>query len=121
MGMTSVATLAAAASAIANFASTAPLPLSPPPSNSTGVSALVPTIQGWVNSFAVNAAVVTSTMDNAALDIGKAAFVFLVIAGVLLWFSHVDRRLGKELFKGGVVIGLFIEFVVPFLLTIHLS
>lgn len=111
--------LAAASGATTSFASTTPLPLSPPPSNSTAVSALVPTVEGWVNSFAVNAAAVTSTMDNAALNIGKAAFVFLVIAGVLLWFSHVDRRLGKELLKGGVIIGIFIEFVVPFLLTIH--
>ena len=49
----------------------------------------------------------------------EAAVVFLVIAGVLLWFSRVNKRLGKELLEGGVIIGLFIEFVVPVLMSIH--
>jgi hypothetical protein len=62
---------------------------------------------------------VTLTMDNAAIDIGKAAVVFLVIAGVLLWFSRVNKHLGKELVEGGIIIGLFIEFAVPVLMSIH--
>jgi len=97
------------------------LPLDPvaPPSNSTAAG-LVPSLQGWVTAFAANAAAVTSTMDNAAIDIGKAAVVFLVIAGVVLWFSRVNKHLGKELLEGGVIIGLFIEFGVPLLMSIHL-
>lgn len=87
--------------------------------NSTAASGLVPSLQGWVSSFATNAAAVTLTMDNATIDIGKAAVVFLVIAGVVLWFTHVNKHLGKELLEGGIVIGLFIEFVVPVLMSIH--
>jgi hypothetical protein len=63
--------------------------------------------------------VVTLTMDNAAIDIGKAAVVFLVIAGVLLWFSRVNKHPGEELVEGGVIIGLFIEFAVPELMSIQ--
>ena len=62
---------------------------------------------------------VTLTMDNAAIDIGKAAVIFLVISGVLLWFSRVNKHLGKELLEGGILIGLFIEFGVPVLMSIH--
>jgi len=108
--------------AVAN-ATAAPLPLasaSPAAAaNSTAASGIVPAIQGFANGFATNMSVVTLTMDNAAIDIGKAAVVFLVIAGVLLWFSRVNRHLGKDLVEGGVLIGLFIEFVVPVLMSIH--
>ncbi len=97
------------------------LPLDPvAPSLNSTASSIVPALQGWVTAFAANTVAVTSTLDNAALDIGKAAVVFLVIAGVVLWFSRVNKHLGKELVEGGVIIGLFIEFVVPILLTIHL-
>jgi hypothetical protein len=87
--------------------------------NSTGLSGVVPAIQGFANGFATNMSVVTLTMDNAAVDIGKAAVVFLVIVGVLLWFSRVNKHLGKELVEGGIIIGLFIEFAVPVLMSIH--
>jgi hypothetical protein len=87
--------------------------------NASALSGVVPAIQGFANGFATNMSVVTLTMDNAAIDIGKAAVVFLVIAGVLLWFSRVNKHLGKDLVEGGVLIGLFIEFVVPVLMSIH--
>ena len=87
--------------------------------NSTSIAGIVPAIQNFANAFAANATLVTVTLDNAALDIAKAAVVFLVISGVLLWFSRLGRRLGKDLVQGGIIIGLFIEFVVPFLMSIH--
>ncbi|MDA4118143.1 MAG: hypothetical protein OK455_07350 [Thaumarchaeota archaeon] len=90
-----------------------------PVSNSTSLSGIIPAIQNFATGFAANASVVTLTMDNAAIDIGKAAVVFLVIAGVLLWFTRVNKHLGKELVEGGIFIGIFIEFVVPFLMSIH--
>jgi len=95
-------------------ASTAPAAV-----NSTATSGIVPWIQNFANGFAANMSVVTLTMDNAAVDIGKAAVVFLVIAGVLLWFSRVNKRLGKDLVEGGIFIGIFIEFIVPILMSIH--
>jgi hypothetical protein len=87
--------------------------------NSTADSGVVPAIQGFANGFAANMSVVTLTLDNAAIDIGKAAVVFLIITGVLLWFSRVNKHLGKELLEGGIIIGLFIEFAVPVLMSIH--
>jgi hypothetical protein len=92
---------------------------SPAAVNSTAASGIVPAIQSFANGFATNMSVVTLTMDNAAVDIGKAAVVFLIIAGVILWFTRVNKHLGKELLEGGIFIGLFIEFVVPFLMSIH--
>jgi hypothetical protein len=104
----------ASASGSAQFASA-----SPAVANSTAASGIIPAIQGFANGFAQGTTLVTTTLDGAALDIAKAAVVFLVIAGVLLWFSRVNRRLGREMVEGGIFIGLFIEFVVPFLMNIH--
>jgi len=69
--------------------------------------------------FATNASLVTVAVDNAALDIAKAAVVLLVIVGVLLWFTRVNRRLGKDLVEGGVFIMIFIELVLPYLQSFH--
>src|SRR5438309_7887721 len=99
----------------------APAKLAPVPSaaNSTALSGFVPAIQNFASGFATNMSAVTLTMDSAAIDVGKAAVVFLVIAGILLWFTRVNKHLGKELVEGGILIGLFIEFGVPVLMSIH--
>ena len=92
---------------------------SPAAANSTAASGIIPAIQNFASGFATNMSVVTLTMDNAAVDIGKAAVVFLIITGVILWFTRVNKHLGKELLEGGIFIGLFIEFAVPVLMSIH--
>ena len=111
--------LQAASNVTTTAVATTPVQLDPASAAANSTSGLVPTLQGWVSSFAVNASAVTLTMDNATIDIGKAAVVFLVIAGVVLWFTHVNKHLGKELLEGGIIIGLFIEFVVPILMSVH--
>jgi hypothetical protein len=112
--------LEAAANATTTTVAAAPAKLAPAPgANSTAISGLVPAIQNFASGFATNMSAVTLTMDNAAVDIGKAAVIFLVIAGVILWFTRVNKHLGKELVSGGILIGLFIEFGVPVLMSIH--
>jgi hypothetical protein len=121
--MPAVLIFEAAANATTTAVTTTPAGLDPASSaaaaNATALSGVVPAIQNFASGFATNMSVVTLTMDNAAIDIGKAAVVFLIIVGVLLWFSRVNKRLGKELVEGGVIIGLFIEFAVPVLMSIH--
>jgi hypothetical protein len=119
--MSAVLILAAANATTTAAAGPAQLASSSPAAaaNSTALAGIVPWIQNFASGFAANASVVTLSLDNATIDIGKAAVVFLVIAGVLLWFSRANRRLGKELVQGGIFIGIFIEFVVPFLMSIH--
>ena len=64
-------------------------------------------------AVALNAVLVS--LENFAVVLGKDAVVFLIIFGVLLHFSRLGTLLGKRLIEGGVVIGLFILFVVPYL------
>lgn len=92
---------------------------SPAAANSTSLAGVVPVVQNFLGGFAANLTAVTLSMDNAAVDIGKAAVVFLIISGILLWFSRLNKHMGKELVEGGILIGLFIEFGVPFLMSLH--
>jgi len=86
---------------------------------STTIVNFVTSIQGFAGDFATNAQSVILSFDNAAVSVGKAAVVFLIISGVLLWFTRLNRHLGKALVEGGIFIGLFVAFVVPFLMSIH--
>jgi len=113
--------LEAVANATSTTVAAAPAQLAPaaPAANSTVAPGLIPAIQNFATGFATDMSAVTLSMDNAAVDIGKAAVVFLVIAGILLWFTRVNKHLGKELLEGGIIVGLFIEFAVPVLMSIH--
>ena len=59
------------------------------------------------------------TFTNAALQIGQAAVVFLIIVGTLLYFSRLNKRLGRDLLEGGILIAIFIAYGVPYLMSIH--
>lgn len=90
-----------------------------PAANSTSLSGIVPAIQNFANSFSVNISAVMLSLDTATIDIGRAVVVFLVIAGIVLWFTRVNRRLGKEFLAGGILIAFFVTYVVPFLMSIR--
>ena len=49
------------------------------------------------------------------LDITRVAYVTLLMLGILLYFTHVATRLGKDLIKGGVALAIIVEFVFPWL------
>ena len=98
------------------------LPLAPSsnPSNSSASSGgFISSITMWGQTFANDVSAVLYSIDNAVLDIGKAVFITLIILGVFLWFSRGDRRLGKELVTGGIIIAAFIFIGVPLLLSIQ--
>jgi hypothetical protein len=86
MSLALILEAAANATKTAVAAAPAQLPPASPVANSTAISGIVPMIQNFASGFATNMSVVTLTMDNAAIDVGKAAVVFLIIAGVFLWF-----------------------------------
>lgn len=37
------------------------------------------------------------------------------MVGLLLYYTHIERRLGRNLIKGGVVLVLLAELVFPYL------
>ena len=72
-------------------------------------------IQQFAQQFASTMTVVLGTVDTTVMDLTRIAYVSLLMLGLLLYFTHVERRLGKDLIKGGVALAVILEFVFPFL------
>ena len=72
-------------------------------------------IQQLAQQFASTMSVVLTTVDSTVIDLARMAYVSLLMIGLLLYFTHVERRLGKDLIKGGIALAIISEFVFPFL------
>jgi hypothetical protein len=86
-------------------------------SNSTN---MVSSIQSFASQFATGAATVLGSVDTVALQIMRALYVTLLVVGVLLYFSHANRRLGKDFMSGGIALIVMIEFVFPFISKLNI-
>ncbi len=70
-------------------------------------------IQQLAQQFTSMMSVILTTIDTTVIDLARLAYVSVLLVGLLLYFSHVERRLGKDLIKGGVVLAVLSEFVFP--------
>jgi len=84
------------------------LDIQPPP----GAESLV---QQFAQQFTSAVSVLLATVDSTVVDVSRVAYVSLVMVGLLLYYTHVERRLGKDLIKGGVALAIISEFVFPVL------
>jgi len=75
-------------------------------------------IQQLAQQFASTAAILLTTVDSTVTDLARMAYVSLLMIGLLLYFTHIERRLGKDLIKGGVALAIISEFIFPFLTKI---
>lgn len=72
-------------------------------------------VQQLAQQFASTMTAVLTVVDSAVVDITRVVYVSLVMLGLLLYYSHAERRLGKDLIKGGIVLAVVSEFVFPWL------
>jgi hypothetical protein len=72
-----------------------------------------PTIQQFASQFATETAVVLASVDTAVIDIARVAYVTCLLVGVLLYFTHLGRRTGKDLIVGGVMLAVITEWLIP--------
>ena len=72
-------------------------------------------IQRLAQQFASTVTVLLTTVDSTVIDLSRVAYVSLLMIGLLLYYTHVERRLGKDLIKGGVALAIISEFVFPVL------
>jgi hypothetical protein len=79
------------------------------PPDPTGV------VQQLAQQFTSLVSTVLATVDSTIIDVARLAYVTLLMLGVVLYYTHVERRLGKDLIKGGVVLAVVSEFVFPFI------
>jgi hypothetical protein len=70
-------------------------------------------IQQFASQFAIGAAAVLTSVNSAVTDIIRVAYVTCLLIGVLLYFSHLGRRLGKDLMVGGVLLVVVGEYAIP--------
>lgn len=86
----------------------------PPSASSTALQA-VPYLQSYEGAIANDVNVVLVSLDHFFLSIAESAIVFLIIAGVLVYFTRVNERLGKKFIEGGLMLAIFLAFVAPYL------
>ena len=72
-------------------------------------------IQQFAQQFSSTVSFLLTTVDSTVVDLSRIAYVTLLMVGLLLYFTHLEKRLGKDLIKGGVALAIVSEFVFPFL------
>jgi hypothetical protein len=75
-------------------------------------------IQQFAQQFSATATFLLTTIDGTVVDITRVAYITILMVGVLLYFTHVATRLGKDLIKGGVALAIIVEFVFPWLVKL---
>jgi hypothetical protein len=70
-------------------------------------------VQQFANQFATETAAVLTTINPVVADIARVAYVTCLLVGILLYYAHLGRRLGKDLVFGGVALVVLTEYVVP--------
>ena len=70
-------------------------------------------IEQFASQFATETSAVLAAIDSAVIEIIRVAYLTCLIVGVLLYFSHLGRRLGKDLIVGGVLLLVMAQFILP--------
>ena len=72
-------------------------------------------IRQFAQQFSSTVSFLLTTVDSTVVDLSRIAYATLLMLGLLLYYTHVERRLGKDLIKGGVVLAILSEFIFPVL------
>jgi hypothetical protein len=82
------------------------LEVQPPPDMGT-------VIQQLAQQFVTFMTTLLTTINSTVIEISRLAYISILLIGFLLYFTHLERRLGKDLIRGGVVLAVLSEFVFP--------
>ena len=94
---------------IAGNVTGAALPLSPD---------ITTVIQQFAQQFMTISTFLLTTINSTVIEVARLAYGSLLLLGLVLYFTHVERRLGKDLVKGGVLLAILVEFVFPYIVKI---
>ncbi|MDA4128346.1 MAG: hypothetical protein OK422_02630 [Thaumarchaeota archaeon] len=70
-------------------------------------------IQQLAQKFTTAATALLGTLDQSVIAVSRVAYVSTLMLGTLLWATRVERRLGRDLIKGGIVLAVLAEFIFP--------
>jgi len=74
---------------------------------------LAAALQEFAKSFATETSAALVSINAAVTDIARVAYITCLLVGILLYYAHIGRRLGKDLIYGGVALIVLTEWVVP--------
>jgi type IV secretory pathway VirB2 component (pilin) len=80
---------------------------------STSSPDLGSSLQQLANEFSSGAAQLLQVIDGTVIDVTRVAYITVLLLGILLYFTRVQRRLGRELITGGIILAVLSEFVFP--------
>lgn len=66
-------------------------------------------ILGWMKAIERNVIWLLSTITTTALIIARTSYTTMIILGVILWASGLQRYFGRKLIIGGSIIALISE------------
>ena len=70
-------------------------------------------VQQLAQQFASLMTTILNTIDSTVVLVARLAYVTVLLLGVLLYFTRIERRLGKDLIKGGIVLAIISEIIIP--------
>jgi hypothetical protein len=70
-------------------------------------------IQQLASQFSTAARQLLQVINLTVIDLSRAAYITVILLGVLLYSTRLERRLGKDMIKGGIVLALLAEFIFP--------
>jgi hypothetical protein len=70
-------------------------------------------IQQMARQFVTVMTTFLTTINSTVIEVSRLAYISVLLIGLLLYSTHLDKRLGKDLIKGGVILAVLSEFVFP--------
>jgi hypothetical protein len=70
-------------------------------------------LQQFSNEITTDIGDILATVDSTVLDITRMAYVTILLLGVFLYFTHLNKRFGRELITGGIILAILSELVFP--------
>jgi hypothetical protein len=75
------------------------------------------TLQQLASEFSAGATQLLVAIDGTVINITRVAYITVLILGVFLYFTRLNRRLGRDLIAGGIALAILSEYVFPVLVS----
>ena len=82
-----------------------------------GPNDIVQTITSMIDKFMEGGSQVAIHIIYGLTKLAKVVYILLIVLGVFLYFSQINRRTGKSLIIGGAIMAFTFEYVIPYLLS----
>ena len=92
-------------------------PLDVPTTAAPAPPDIAATLQQLASEFSAGATQLLVAIDGTVINITRVAYITVLILGVFLYFTRLNRRLGRDLIAGGIILAILSEYVFPVLVS----